>query len=37
MYGGHETAVETVALFHNGNSEKTMFIKKTNFTYNFGL
>lgn len=37
MYGGHETAEQRVALSHNGNSKKTVFVKKTNFTYNFGL
>lgn len=37
MYGGHETAEETVVLSHNDNSKKTVFIKKINFTHNFGL
>lgn len=37
MCGGHETAEETVGLSHNDNSKKTVFIKKTNFTDNFGL
>lgn len=35
MYGGQETAEETVALSHNDSSKKTVFIKKTNFSYNF--